>query len=170
MADTREIVLTIKLDSVEKNTKMEEKVERQLNGDSKKQSKSQNRAKVITNAAYQNVKSAISHSWSVGVSRYFNMSENYLGQNDLNTFNSLTSSAISLYSSAHMGYKIGGLVGPAGKVVGAAVGVGFGLLNQAISYQGKLSNYYSSLNAANMQTEWGAKRAGLWDNGRGTEN
>jgi hypothetical protein len=39
-----------------------------------------------------------------------------------------------------------------------------------MSYQSKLSGYYTALNATKLQTEWGARRAGLYDDGRGTDN
>jgi hypothetical protein len=102
--------------------------------------------------------------------RYFNMTENYILENEVNNFTTVAGNTASVVNSAIIGAKMGAAAGPGGAVAGALIGVGFNLANKAITYQGTLSNYYSSLNATNMQTEWSARRAGLWDEGRGTEN
>ena len=56
--------------------------------------------------------------------------------------------------------------GPTGAVIGAAGWVG----SEILQNQASLSSYYSSINATSMQTEFSRTRAGLVDNGRGTEN
>lgn len=113
--------------------------------------------------AYNNIKNlAISTAENIQ-SRYYNMSENYMGENTFNNVKNNISKAGSFVSSVAAGASMGGYVGAA---IGAITWVG----GQHIAYNTKLSSYHSALNAYNMNTAFSNTRASLYDGGRGTEN
>ena len=125
---------------------------------------------VLLNQAYNVAKSGVKQSIDLSLNRYFNMKENYIGQTDYNNFmrgiNVVSSVGTSIIGGAMLGSKLG--IG--GAIAGATIGgIGAGI-NLAISYQGRLSNYYSSLNASNISLQYGRERAGLVDGSKGTEN
>ena len=170
MAEARKIVIEIKSASEGEKSQLERHLKPKK---SKEQIEAENREKSIHALqvnAYQHTMGLIKTSINMSKNRYFNMTENYILENEVNNFMTVAGNTASVVNSAIIGAKMGVSAGPAGVVAGVVIGVGFNLANKAINYQNTLANYYSSLNATNMQTEWSAKRAGLWDEGRGTEN
>lgn len=102
--------------------------------------------------------------------RYFNLSEDYMAENQMTLVNAYVGRAKSLASDLITGAQIGSTFGPIGTVVGLiAGGVMFGV-DSAIQIRERQSSWYSQLNATNYQTEWSQARMGLIDGGRGTEN
>ena len=105
----------------------------------------------------------LGNSINLSINRYFSLQEDYLAEN------------LSNHVKLTFG-KIEGLVGTikAGVGVlgvgGAVIGAGLWVVSEAINQHQRYSNYYAQLNATNAQTEFSQKRAGLYDNGRGTEN
>ena len=57
-----------------------------------------------------------------------------------------------------------------GGPVGAAVGAVSWGVNEFIQNKANLSGYYQDLNASNFNMQFNRTRAGLIDEGRGTEN
>ena len=57
-----------------------------------------------------------------------------------------------------------------GGAFGMAIGAGAWVAKEAMAYNNTLSNYHSSLNAANFGTQFSNTRASLYDGGKGTEN
>lgn len=109
---------------------------------------------------------------SLTTSRYFNMSENYLLEQDMNNFMGIAGKINSGVSTVFLGGKIGHAIAPG---IGTAIGAGIGAVTwgagQYIGYQAKLNSYYTSLNAVNYGIAFSKERAGgLYDGGRGTEN
>ena len=125
---------------------------------------------VLLNQAFNVAKSGISQSINLTMNRYFNMKEDYIGQTNFNNFMTSVNLVSSVGTSILGGALVGSRLGVGGAVVGGAIGgLGAGL-NLFMGYEGKMSSYYSSLNASNYQTQFGRTRAGLTDNSRGTEN
>lgn len=118
---------------------------------------------VFINQAYNQAKSLIMNTVNTSINQYFNLSEDYLGQNTYKEITKTLSKAQSLGSSIVSGFIVGG-------GVGAAIGAVGWTANEIISNQARMSNYYSSLNTTNYGTGFSRTRAGLVDNGRGTEN
>ena len=117
---------------------------------------------VFINQAYSQAKNIVSSALTTGLNQYFKLNEDYIAQNSYNNLMTSVSKTKSLVSTALAGAQFG----PGGLV---AAGVGWAI-TEVISYRAKLSNYYSSLNSTNYNTEFSRTRAGLVDNGRGTEN
>lgn len=106
---------------------------------------------------------SIKQDANLALTRYFNLSENYLAQNDYQNIMTTINKASSFASAAGAGLFVAG-------PIGAAIGVGAWGVGELISYQSRMSEYYRNLNAINFGTAWGQERAGLYDGGKGTEN
>jgi hypothetical protein len=117
----------------------------------------------IKTMAIQNTIQAIKQSVNLGMKRYFSLTEDYISENNFNNFSTAISKTTGLAAGVIAGATAGG---PLGAVIGAGVWVN----SEIISYRSRMSNYYSSLNATNYNTSYERTRAGLVDNGRGTEN
>lgn len=104
------------------------------------------------------------------VNRYYTLREDYLSQKTLENVNTAVSKVQGLGMSALTGASAGSFTGPVGTVVGAVVGVASWGVQEFIAMRNTGSNYYQQLNGMNFQTSFGQVRAGLVDNGRGTEN
>ena len=105
------------------------------------------------------------------LNRNYKLTEDYLSQNDLNNIQKTLGKAGSLASSIIAGATAGSAIFPGvGTAVGAAVGAVASIATEAISGASTLSEYYSNLNAASYQSGFSSRRAGLTNEGRGTEN
>ncbi|MBR3208871.1 MAG: hypothetical protein IKF82_01240 [Bacilli bacterium] len=102
--------------------------------------------------------------------RYFNLSEDYMAENQMALINAYTSRAKTLASDIYTGAKIGSAFGPLGTVVGVIAGAITYNVDKAIQIRERESSWYSQLNATNAQVGWSQARMGLIDGGRGTEN
>lgn len=95
------------------------------------------------------------------ITRYLNLKEDYLAENDYAQIKSTISRTTGFLASVAGGAIVGAKAGPIGAVVGAAIsGVSYSV-RQVIQYQQKMSGFYQQLNATNMQTAFMAQRAGL---------
>lgn len=112
------------------------------------------------------------HSYAqAGYRRYLNLQEDYISEytvsNAQQSIGKIKQLSDSVISGAQKGAAVGG---PIGAIVGAAISVlDFGAKTN-LEKQQKLQSYYKSLNETNFGTELAASRAGLVNNGRGTEN
>lgn len=102
--------------------------------------------------------------------RYVNLKEDYMAENSYNAISTTISKASSFGSSVVSGIQIGSTMGPIGALVGGSIGAVFGAVNIAQSERMRYSSYYQQLNSSNFQTSFSQTRAGLINNGRGTEN
>ena len=98
------------------------------------------------------------------------LTENYKAQTEIKNLTSVWGVAKGVASSALSGAQAGGVFGPWGAAIGAGVGLAFYGVNAIITRDQTMSSIYQALNSTNAQTTWNAARAGLFDNGRGTEN
>ena len=138
----------------------------------KEREKKIKKIKTVGNYALNQVMHDVKNSVSLSTSRYFNMSENYLLEQDVSNFMGMIGKANSGISAVMLGGKIGTVISPGvGTAIGAAFGAAAWGFGQLTGYQSKLSGYYTSLNAANYGVAFSRERAGgLYDGGRGTEN
>jgi|GEM_PF-4776730 len=125
---------------------------------------------VIGMYAFNNVKNELVSTVTSTLNRQITLNENYLAQNNLNIAKKSVSLVSGLASSVYAGIKIGEVGGTTGIAVGVAIAATTWGMSQYISYQNRMSSYYQQLNSNNFNTEFSQVRAGLINNGRGTEN
>lgn len=183
MADTREIVITIYNKTDEDNEHDVDagkgqavdpaKPHKNNNGSSSgsKQSATDFSKAAVTMLALAGAKQLIQNTVQVSLNRYFNMSENYIEQNDYRNIMTQLSKTVSLGTTVIGGITSGMMVGgPAGAAIGGLVAGGGWIANEAINAKATRSQYYSMINASNINTTYMRERAGLYMNGKGTEN
>lgn len=118
---------------------------------------------VFINQAYQQAKQITLQTVNSSINRYFNLSEDYMTENTYRNTITVVNKAKGLATSVIGGAMVGGPVGAF--VAGVSWFVGETMQNRAA-----LSSYYQAINEANYATNFSRVRAGLVDNGRGTEN
>ena len=118
---------------------------------------------VFLNQAYQQAKQMIVKTFNTSINRYFSLSEDYMSENSYNQVSTMISKGTSLGTAIVSGAIVGGVGGAVVSTIGWAA-------SEFIQNQASLSSYHQSLNAANYQASFSGTRAGLVDNGRGTEN
>lgn len=115
--------------------------------------------------------SMVKQSASIEVNRYFALDEDYMLQNSLNNFmqeaSTISSVVVGTKDAAMSGAKVAGVPGA---IVGALFGLGKGIFQTYIQRAKTIEAYQMELNATNIQTAYGATRASLYNEGRGTEN
>jgi len=105
------------------------------------------------------------------INRYYKLSEDYKSQNYLNNVMLNINRAKGMANSAISGARTAGMVaGPEFALVGALMGATSDLVVQAIQWNNTIANYNSTMNATVAETNYKAKRAGLYNGGKGTEN
>ena len=125
---------------------------------------------VILNQAYQQAKQMLTQTIDLSLNRYYTLTEDYLGQTNYQHIRTAYGKVTGLASSIAGGAMTGGMAGPVGAVVGAVISATSWGINQSIQNKANLSGYYQDLNAANFNTQFNRTRAGLVNEGRGTEN
>lgn len=120
--------------------------------------------------AFENVVNITTNAVQMDVNRYFQFSEDYKNQAYLGNIKNNISKAKNLGTSIISGATMGSMFGPIGAGFGATMGAITSSIDMIRSYDVLKANYESSLNATRISTAWQAQRAGLYNNGRGTEN
>lgn len=118
---------------------------------------------VIANQVYQQSKQMLSQTIELSINRYYTLTEDYLGQTNYQHIRTSYSKIKGLAASVAGGAMFGG-------IAGAALGVVSWGINESIQNIANLSGYYQDLNASNFNMQFNRTRAGLIDEGRGTEN
>lgn len=126
---------------------------------------------VILNQSYQTAKKLTIQTVEANINHYLTLSEDYIAQNTVNNvktvINKVTSAGSTIMGGVTSGATVGGF---AGAIVGGVIAtVGYGV-SEYISYQSRMSGYYASLNASNIETNYAQRRAGYTNGSRGTEN
>lgn len=125
---------------------------------------------ILVYQAYQQAKKAIVTSVNATFTRYYSLSEDYIGENNYKNTMTAISKVTGFGTSVIGGAIAGSQLGVVGAVAGAVIGaVGYGV-TEYLSYNSKISSYYQNLNATNYQTSFQQTRAGLTNGGKGTEN
>lgn len=117
---------------------------------------------------YDNAKESLLHAVDYSINRSLSLSEDYLAENQYRvikgTYQKISGAYNSIANGAIAGATIGG---PAGAVAGAFINLISWGVREATSQAERWSNYNRQLNAINFNTQFNAKRAGLYDGGRG---
>lgn len=147
----------------EESTPAQEEQKKEPKAKKKSTKKKKSKVSIIGMYAFNNVKNELVSAVTSTLNRQTTLNENYLAQNNLNVMKKSISFAASFTSAIIAGKDAAGAAG----IAVAAVAWG---ANQYISYQNRMSSYYQQLNSNNFNTEFSQVRAGLINNGRGTEN
>ncbi len=103
------------------------------------------------------------------VTRYYQLSEDYIGQNNLNNIKANIGKAKSMGSSIISGATAGMTFGgPIGAVIGGISSGAMSGFKMYQDYKQQVFNYYNSMNNTNINTAYNAKRAGLYTGGKDT--
>lgn len=105
MADTREIVITIKGGGEATQT------ERPDNPNPKDSTNLKKSTSVLLNQTYQRLKSEISREVNYEIDKHFRLTDNYIGQRNLNNAKQIINKAVSFGTSVATGFATGGPVG-----------------------------------------------------------
>ena len=125
----------------------------------------------IFNQAIQNAKQLTIRSVDASINHYLSLSEDYMAENLYNNAKTLINKISGLGSSIVGGAMTGATVGGVGgAIAGMIIGTGAWTVNEVITYQTRMSGYYRTLNASNIEVDYARRRAGLTNMGRGTEN
>lgn len=111
---------------------------------------------------YETVKSNVMVFANQSLSRYYSVTEDYIGENYKQNFDKALNTAQNISSSVIQGAMVGGLPG-------AIIGGTTAVLSTVANERQRINNYYTSLNATNYQTEFNRTRSALVDNNRNTE-
>lgn len=153
-SSTKDVLITIKLEAEE----TEEVIPKP-----KRPKEVKNLKSVLFNQAFDVAQSLVIQGVQTTFNRYVSLKEDYITEqkvtNTINTINKIS----QIVTITAAGVKIGGVIGGAIAATGALISEGVSLFN-------KYSGYYSTLNASNMNLAFNRTRAGLVNNGRGTEN
>ena len=111
---------------------------------------------------YQTVKQNVQVFANQSLNRYYNITEDYIGENYKQNFEKALNTAQNISTSVIQGAIAGG-------VGGAFVGAVSSVTSTIASERQRINNYYTNLNATNYQTEFNRTRSVLVDNNRNTE-
>lgn len=118
---------------------------------------------ILLNQAYNQAKSLVSQSINSSLNRYYNMKEDYMRENAVNTFKTIVGKTSSFATTVAGGFALG-------NVAGAVIsGTGW-VVNEAINIDNTWKDTYAEINATNYNKTFTKQRLGLVDSGRGTEN
>jgi hypothetical protein len=159
--DTRKITIEIigGGSGSEKNKK--DTVDKELNPKETKEEKTG--AEIWLNMVAQRALSLFTATVESSSHNYFYMKEDYLGEQIYRNVKSNISKVSGSIITIAAGAKIGGAPG----AVIATVGV---VANEGLSIYNKYASLENQMNTLNYGMEFSRTRAGLVDNGRGTEN
>ena len=117
---------------------------------------------------------------NIGFGRYASLTEDYLANNTkaqvsalINTADRIddtTDRAFAIMNKNGYNYATGGIRGALKGITYSSLTIGFTASTMYLQNQSRLSAVYKQLNETNFQTGLDASRAGLINNGRGTEN
>lgn len=120
-------------------------------------------AQIWLNMVAQRAFSLFTSTLESSANRYFYMKEDYLGEQVYRNVKSNISKMSGAVQTIVAGAKIGGGVGAAIATVGVVA-------NEGLSVFNKYASLENQMNTLNYGMEFSRTRAGLIDNGRGTEN
>lgn len=175
MADERRIVIELKLNNSGSNNDEESKEDENLTSILKfaqhpiKSSEEALLGKnIIFYSFYQQAKQSIKSNGLYFINQYFNLTENYKAEQDLNNTLSYISNGASFFGSILASALIGGKAGH--PVAGAIVGAGMGAVNVVLNSYKAYDQQNIRLASMNIQSNYQKVRLGLIDDGRGTQN
>lgn len=120
--------------------------------------------------AYQQAKQIVKNTALYQIGRYYNLTENYEAEQDLNNALSVLSHASSGYASILGGAIIGAKAGPYGALAGALIGTASWTTTTVFNAWKAFDQQNMRLQTMNIQSAYQKVRLGLIDDGRGTQN
>ena len=120
-------------------------------------------AKAIQHQAVQTAKRLVKQAAEASISHYVRMKEDYMLENNFNALKLVGSKGLGLYSAITAGTVVGG-------PVGAAIGAAGWAISETISVGTRWLDTYATINEVSYNKTFNRVRAGLIDNGKGTEN
>lgn len=123
---------------------------------------------VFWNQMFQQAKSQVSQLASTAINRYFQMREDYKGEQTFNNAQTAINKGVSAITTIVSGAKIGSVGGPVGAVVGAAIAAVGWLGYEAVQGNNRIASAKIALNTQEYESAFQRSRAGLMDGGRGT--
>lgn len=159
--DTRKITIEIIGGGSGSEEKDEDTVDKELSPKETKEKKTG--AEIWLNMVAQRALALFASTVESSANRYFYMKEDYLGEQIYRNVKSNISKVSGAITTIAAGAKIGGAPG----AVIATVGV---VANEGLSIYNKFATLENQMNTLNYGMEFSRSRAGLVDNGRGTEN
>lgn len=163
MAELREVVITIKQDSVA----TPEKPNEQATGDNKIAEATKKSGgisagmSVLVNQVYQHMRTQVETEAKYQVNKYFNMRDDYINQRNMNNALSVIGMAVSFGASVVAGAKLGASFGGVGAVVGAIAGATFSGVSTGLSIYRALDQQNISISQLNAQLSFARERTGF---------
>lgn len=173
MADTRKI--TIEIVQRDEGSATPQPTQVQVDSNNESQTKASSEGKlllksVILNQGYNTAKRLVIQGVEANINNYFSLTEDYMAENTYTMIKSSISKITSAGSAVLSGAMAGSVAGPVGAGIGAVIGaVGFGV-SEFFGFQTRMSGYYRALNSSAIEKDYFSRRAGLVDDGKGTEN
>lgn len=130
---------------------------------SDKSTKKTSKSQIWLNMVAQRAKQIIITTVETSANRYFYMKEDYLGEDLYRNIKANVNKSVGAVSAIAAGYKVGNVVGAGIAAAGVAINEGLSIFN-------KYATLENQMNTLNYGMEFSKTRAGLIDNGRGTEN
>ena len=160
-ADTKKITIEIIGKGSDNDGENVDVVEQE--SDPKKNKRKKTNAEIWLNMVAQRAKEIVLTTVDTSANRYFYMKEDYLGETLYQNIKNNANKVVGAVSTIAAGAKIGGGVGAVIATAGVAI-------NEGISVFNKYATLENQMNTLNYGMEFSRTRAGLVDNGRGTEN
>ena len=167
MADDRKVVVEIKLKDDED---VVANVTQNQDEETKDTTFKMLMKNVIVMQTFDLAKDTLTRAVDIGITRHFSLQEDYIGENIYSNAKTTISKVSNLATSVIGGATAGAQLGGVGAVAGAVVGLASWGIGEAFSINERQSNYARTLNASKYGSEFAQTRAGLINNGRGTEN
>ena len=180
MADERRIVIELKLPNAEnansgtdnqedENGELKDALQKMLHP-IKTMEKTIFGKHILLMSAYNTAKNTIKNQTFYYAQKYFDLTENYIAQQNLS--NTMTAiSKVAGFGSSVLGGAISGAEGGVpGMVVGAIIGGSTWAINEGLTLFHTYQEQNRMINLDKMQSTFAMTRMGLIDGGRGTEN
>lgn len=163
MAEGKEIVIRIINEggSIDGNDTEQKKVD--VTGEKDKKSSDAVETAFMTSVikkAYNQAKGIVIGEAKYQISKYFQLTDNYLGEQDLNVALNVIGKVWEVGLSIYAGIKIGKKYGPAGAIAATAIAVGATVVNTAMQVAHNYEQERIQLNQMNAQLEFNRQRAG----------
>ena len=125
---------------------------------------------IVVYRAWEQSKALIKNSAMYVAGKYFNLTENYEAEQNLQNTFSLLENVISAGTSIIGGAIVGAKGGVPGAIAGAIVGGVMWGANTALNAIKSWDSQHMQITAMNIESSFQKQRLGLVDNGRGTQN
>lgn len=123
---------------------------------------------VFWNQMFEQARNQIVQLGSTAINRYFQMREDYRGEQTFNNAKIAIGKGISAVSTVVSGARIGSKAGPYGAIAGAAIAAIGWIGNEFVQGNNRIANAKIALNTQEYESAFQRSRAGLMDGGRGT--